>query len=107
MSMDIQAKLEELETTQVQGRDARERDRRRAIRAGWRATGYYSAYYATAGFLLGSIGAIASLLFNVIGSPARRQEPAGADPRLPDLPPGRQALQLDARARAPTPSATG
>lgn len=34
----------------------------------WRATGYYAAYYATTGFLLGSFGAAASLLLNVIGS---------------------------------------
>ena len=34
----------------------------------WQASGYYPAYSATAGFLLGSIAAGASLLFNVIGS---------------------------------------
>ncbi len=34
----------------------------------WRASGYYTAYYATTGFMLGMIGAAASLLFNVIGS---------------------------------------
>lgn len=31
-------------------------------------TGYYTAYYATTGFLLGIFGAMASLLFNVMGS---------------------------------------
>ncbi|QDS98788.1 hypothetical protein [Adhaeretor mobilis] len=34
----------------------------------FRPTGYYTAYYATTGFMLGSIGAMASLLFNVVGS---------------------------------------
>ena len=34
----------------------------------WRPTGYYPAYSATAGFVLGSIAAAASLLFNVVGS---------------------------------------
>lgn len=34
----------------------------------WRATNYYSAYYATTGFLLGMFGAATSLLFNVVGS---------------------------------------
>ncbi len=34
----------------------------------WRATGYYTAYYATAGFMLGIFGATTSLLFNVVGS---------------------------------------
>ena len=30
--------------------------------------GYYAAYYATTGFMLGSIGAMSSLVFNIIGS---------------------------------------
>ena len=34
----------------------------------WKASGYYPAYSATAGFILGSIAAGASLLFNIIGS---------------------------------------
>jgi hypothetical protein len=34
----------------------------------FRATGYYTAYYATTGFLLGIFGACTSLLFNVVGS---------------------------------------
>ena len=36
---------------------------------------YYSAYYATAGFMLGSIGAIASLLFNLVGAPIAGKSP--------------------------------
>ncbi|MDX1961577.1 MAG: hypothetical protein SFX18_00400 [Pirellulales bacterium] len=34
----------------------------------WRTEGYYTAYHATSGFLLGSIPALVSLLFNVVGS---------------------------------------
>ncbi|MCA9230260.1 MAG: hypothetical protein KDA57_06390 [Planctomycetales bacterium] len=34
----------------------------------FRPTGYYTAYYATTGFMLGIFGAMASLLFNVVGS---------------------------------------
>lgn len=34
----------------------------------FRPTGYYTAYYATTGFMLGIFGAAASLLFNVVGS---------------------------------------
>ena len=34
----------------------------------WKATGYYGAYYATTGFLLGSLAACTSLLLNVVGS---------------------------------------
>ena len=34
----------------------------------WQPTEYYTAYYATTGFMLGMFGAIASLLFNVVGA---------------------------------------
>lgn len=34
----------------------------------FRPTGYYTAYYATTGFMLGIFGASTSLLFNVVGS---------------------------------------
>ena len=34
----------------------------------FRPTGYYTAYYATTGFMLGIFGAAASLLFNIVGS---------------------------------------
>jgi hypothetical protein len=34
----------------------------------WQASGFYTAYYATAGFVLGMFGAVTSLLFNIIGS---------------------------------------
>lgn len=38
-------------------------------------TGYYTAYYATTGFLLGIFGAMASLLFNVMGSVLLGKQP--------------------------------
>lgn len=34
----------------------------------WQAAEFYTAYYATAGAILGMFGAVASLLFNVVGS---------------------------------------
>ncbi len=34
----------------------------------WQATSYYTAYYATTGFLLGGIAAMSSLLVNVVGA---------------------------------------
>ncbi|MEM9589237.1 MAG: hypothetical protein AAGA03_18290 [Planctomycetota bacterium] len=34
----------------------------------FRPSGYYTAYYATTGFMLGIFGAMASLLFNVVGA---------------------------------------
>ena len=42
---------------------------------GWHASGYYTAYYATAGFMLGIFGAMASLLFNVICAPIAGKTP--------------------------------
>lgn len=41
----------------------------------WRTSGYYLSYYATAGFFLGMVGALTSLLFNVFGSLAVGQHP--------------------------------
>jgi hypothetical protein len=34
----------------------------------WRPEGYYTAYYATTGFLLGMFGAATSLIANIVGS---------------------------------------
>lgn len=39
-----------------------------APRKRWRGGAYYTAYYATAGFVLGMLGASVSLLFNIVGS---------------------------------------
>lgn len=41
----------------------------------WQAQGFYAAYYATTGFILGSFGAAASLLFNIVGSTLIGQHP--------------------------------
>ncbi|MEX2187513.1 MAG: hypothetical protein WD875_11995, partial [Pirellulales bacterium] len=41
----------------------------------WQPKGYYAAYYATTGFMLGIFGAAASLLFNVVGSTAVGRHP--------------------------------
>ncbi len=41
----------------------------------WEAQEYYTAYHATSGFMLGAIGAAASLLFNVVGSSIVGQHP--------------------------------
>jgi hypothetical protein len=43
--------------------------------ADWRQTNNYFTYYATTGFFLGMVGAIVSLLFNVVGSLAVGQNP--------------------------------
>ncbi len=43
--------------------------------AAWQATGFYGTYYGTTGFVLGAIAALASLIFNVIGSALVGQNP--------------------------------
>ena len=65
-----------------------------AARPGWRATEYYAAYYATAGFLLGSFGAMASLLFNVVGALAVGRNPVELIRVYLTFPLGEKALLL-------------
>ena len=67
--MDVQTKKQELERLRTQLEELEAQIGREESDRGWQASGYYTAYYATAGFLLGSFGAMASLLFNVIGAP--------------------------------------
>lgn len=65
-----------------------------------RFPGYYTAYYATTGFMLGMFGACTSLLFNVVGSLFVSQGEAEQHPlRLIQVyltfPFGERALQMD------------
>jgi len=49
--------------------DELEREMLREEQAGhWPPEGYYTAYHALAGFVLGIFGAMASLVFNIVGS---------------------------------------
>ena len=76
--------------------------------AGWQPSGYYTAYYATAGFLLGSFGAMASLLFNVIGAPIAGKSPLELIRIYLTFPLGGTGPGADRHGhRASTPSATG
>ena len=69
MSNDVQ-KEQELEQLR-----ARLRQLEGELRAGprqpagqWQASGFYTAYYATTGFLLGGVAAMSSLLVNIVGA---------------------------------------
>ena len=71
--------------------------------APFRPTSYYTAYYATTGFMLGIFGAMASLLFNVIGSVLTGKHPLEIirsyltfplGDRVFDLPPDQNGLML-------------
>jgi hypothetical protein len=44
-------------------------------RVDWAHQGYYATYYATSGFFLGMVGALASLMFNIIGSTLAGKDP--------------------------------
>lgn len=61
----------------------------------WRATQYYTAYYATTGFMLGAIAATSSLLFNVIGASLFGKHPLELIRVYLTFPMGAQALNYD------------
>ena len=74
---------------------------------GWRPSGYYTAYYATAGFMLGSFGAIVEPALQRHLRPDRRQDSTRIDPRLPDFSAGREGPAIDRLgAQTVTPWAT-
>jgi hypothetical protein len=57
--------------------------------------GYYTAYYATTGFMLGIFGGMSSLLFNVVGSALVGQHPLELIRVYLTFPLGDRALQID------------
>lgn len=69
--------------------------------ADWPPHGPYTAYYATTGFLLGGVAAMASLLFNIVGSLAwptisgQQQHPLRLVQVYLTFPLGASALQID------------
>ena len=94
MAIDVEAKLQELEALKAQVERLENEITTARSGPGWRATGYYSAYYATAGFLLGSLGAIVSLLFNVVGAWVAGKSPLELIRVYLTFPLGEKALQL-------------
>src|SRR3954453_19469557 len=94
MAMDLQARLQELESLKARVDKLETELTTAAARPGWRATEYYAAYYATAGFLLGSFGAMASLLFNVVGALAVGRNPVELIRVYLTFPLGEKALLL-------------
>lgn len=61
----------------------------------WPPEGYYGTYHGTTGFVLGGIAAIASLLFNVVGSLAIKQHPLRLIQVYLTFPLGEKALSND------------
>jgi hypothetical protein len=70
--------------------------------ARFQPAGFYGAYYATTGFLLGIFGAAAALLVNVIGAPAAGKHPLELIRVYLTFPLGEEALRLtDATRNVP------
>ena len=98
--MDLSSKQEEFEKLKTRV-DQLETELREADIAGpWQPTGYYSAYYATGGFVLGGLAAAAALLVNVIGAPIAGKQPLELIRVYLTFPLGEQALLLAEPGRA-------
>jgi len=75
-------------------------EREQSTNGGWKHR-YYTGYYATAGFMLGMIGALASLVFNIVGSlmwqrlGGQAQNPLRLIQVYLTFPLGAAALQID------------
>ena len=87
------AKVEELELLRAQVQQLEGQLKRDAERP-WQASGYYAAYYAIAGFVLGMFGAAASLLFNIIGATLFGRHPLELIRVYLTFPLGERALSL-------------
>lgn len=61
----------------------------------WPPRGFYGAYYATTGFMLGAVGAAVSLLANVIAAPVAGKRPLELIQVFLTFPLGERALSLD------------
>jgi hypothetical protein len=101
--MDTQAKESELADLKRRVNELESQLAAETEYASFKPSGYYTAYYATTGFLLGIFGAMASLLFNVVGSVLTHRHPLELirsyltfplGDRAFDLPPEQYGLML-------------
>lgn len=92
--MEAETKQQELERLRARITELEAEIARDEQQAGWRPSGFYTAYYATAGFMLGSFGAIVSLLCNVIFAPIAGKTPLELIRVYLTFPLGEKALQL-------------
>lgn len=60
----------------------------------WPPPGFYGAYYANSGFMLGGIAAIASLVLNIVGAPLAGKNPLELIRVYLTFPLGARALEL-------------
>ncbi|MFM8725775.1 MAG: hypothetical protein ACKON9_11710, partial [Planctomycetaceae bacterium] len=70
----------------------------REVSSAWAPQRFYSAFFAMTGFVLGGVAAMASLLFNVIGSTVAGEHPLRIIGVYLTFPLGDQALRLTSAA---------
>lgn len=92
--MDTTSKQTELTELKKRVADLESQIARETVHPPFQPTSYYTAYYATTGFLLGSIGAMSSLLFNVVGSVLTGKQPLELIQTYLTFPLGDQAFNL-------------
>lgn len=93
--MDAQQKRAELDALRAKVADLEEDLAAEEGPMPYRPQGYYTGYYATAGFMLGIFAAMASLLFNVVGSLLVGQHPLELIRVYLTFPLGDQALTME------------
>jgi hypothetical protein len=91
---EIQQKRQELDRLRERVREL-ERELAQQETGSWQATNFYAAYYATTGFMLGGIGALASLMFNVVGATLFGKHPLQLIRVYLTFPLGEEALNID------------
>jgi hypothetical protein len=97
--VDVEAKQRELDELLERARTLEAELKSQQVAQGaWPPRDFYGAYYATTGFMLGSIGAAVSLLANVIGAPIAGKRPLELIQVFLTFPLGERALTLDAQA---------
>jgi hypothetical protein len=98
--MDAQTKQQELDRLRTEVRQLESALAREDAEKGWQASSYYTAYYATAGFILGIFGAMTSLLVNVIAAPIAGKSPLELIRVYLTFPLGEKALLLTSGAQS-------
>lgn len=90
----LESKQRELEELLSRARQLQEEIAKTAPQGQWPPRGFYWAYYATSGFMLGLFGALASLLVNVIGATIVGKGPLELIRVYLTFPLGQQALDV-------------
>lgn len=98
--MDARARLREIEELQARLRHLENELAEEEAELNALSTGYYPAYYATAGALLGIFGAMSSLLVNVVGALLAGKNPLQLVRVYLTFPLGEQALVLSDHAKS-------